>query len=169
MIKYDPAALLKKIAPERKIKKLLSKKLSLKRAALSFLDEVDFISKKSVKDVALKVIKNYKERRARAVVESGFERGAGAEFAAEIVDDPKLLINRIQNEIVFQISNEIGDKYQGERYTWLPSSADEPDPEHQLNYGQEFIIGEGEMPGERYGCQCGMEIHVSENQLNLGD
>ena len=52
-------------------------------------------------------------------------------------------------------------EHKGKRYRWLPSGALNPDPEHQLLYGQIFNVGEGDkdgnMPGERYGCQCGIE------------
>jgi hypothetical protein len=62
MIKYDPAQLLRKIAPEKKVTKLVSKNAGLKKSALSFVDDIDFISRKEVTTVALKVLKNYKER-----------------------------------------------------------------------------------------------------------
>lgn len=154
--KYDPAELLKKIAPERKIKKMLTKKLTLKKAALSFVDDIDFIDKKSVSRVALKTVKGYQSRVAEETATK-----------SDLLDDPAQLIQRVQNEIIFQISGEIKDKYDGSQYVWLPSSADEPRPEHQLNYGLTFTIGDGEMPGEDYGCQCGMEILTDDTQLNL--
>ena len=51
--------------------------------------------------------------------------------------------------------------HKGEFYRWLPSNAQNPDPEHQLLYGKIFRVGEGDkegnMPGERYGCRCGIE------------
>ncbi len=156
MITYDPRRLLSKIAPARKIRKLLSQRFSLKRSALSFIDDIDFISKRNVSTVALKTIKGYKERIKK-----------DRDQKQDILDDPKQLIQRVQNEVVLQISEEIRDKYEGEQYEWLPSDADEPDPEHQLNYGKIFTIGDGEMPGERYGCKCGMRILVKETQLNL--
>lgn len=155
-IKYDPSKLLKKIAPESKIKRLLSGRVSLKKTALNFIDAVDFIDRARVTEVALKTIKGYKARlKAETVTKT------------ELLDDPKQLIQRVQNEVVLQISGEIRDRYAGEKYTWLPSSAEEPDPEHQLNYGKVFTIGDGEQPGERYGCQCGMEILVSQTRLDL--
>ncbi len=154
-IKYDPSALLKKIAPERKIKRLLSGRISLKKTALSFLNDVDFIAKGRVAEVALKTIKGYKERIAAGATKS------------EIIDDPKQLIQRVQNEVVLQIGSEIRDQYQGESYIWLPSDAEEPDPEHQLNYGKTFQIGDGEQPGDRIGCRCGMQILVKETKLEL--
>jgi hypothetical protein len=166
-IKYDPSKMLAKLAPPRKVERLLSGRVTLKKTALSFLDDADFIDKKKVADVALKTVKGYQERIAAAQVAAGFEKSAGTEVKNEIVENPKQLIQRVQNEIVFQISKEIKYQYQGEKYRWLPSDADEPDPEHQLNYGKTFVVGEGEMPGERIGCKCGMEILIDETELRL--
>lgn len=148
--------MLKKIAPARKIERLLSSRVSLKRTALSFISDIEFIDRTRVTEVALKTIAGYKER----IKADGDQKG-------EILDDPKQLIQRVQNEVVFQISEQIQYKYRGESYRWLPSSAEEPDPEHQLNYGKTFVIGEGEMPGQRPGCQCGMEILVEGKELDL--
>lgn len=153
---YDPKKMLSKIAPEKKIKKLMSSKASLNRTALSFVDDIEFINKKEVATTALKVIKSYKARIKDETADKD-----------ELRKDPALLINRVQNEVVFQVSQGIKENYSGEFYVWLPSDADEPDPEHQLNYGKKFRIGEGEMPGDRYGCRCGMEILVDEKQLEL--
>ncbi len=156
MIKYEPDKLIAKIAPERKIKKLLKSNITLKKTALSFVDAVDFIDKKDVATTALKVIKNYKDRIKD-----------DPDLEAEILADPKQLIQRVQNEVIFQIASGIKDKYDGESYIWLPSDADEPRPEHQLNYGMEFQIGDGEMPGDEYGCRCGMQILVAGSSLEL--
>lgn len=167
MIVYDPKAMLKKIAPESKLKKLVSKNVSLKKAALSFVDAIDFLDKKAVTRVALETVRGYQERIAKAQVEGGFESAAGDAVEREILADPKQMIQRVQNEVVFQISQGIKKNYEGEQYEWLPSDAEEPDPEHQLNYGKIFTVGEGEMPGERFGCKCGMNILVKQTQLEL--
>lgn len=156
MIKYEPSKLLKKIAPEKKLEKLVSSRLTLKRAALSFASGFDFLDEKSIARVALKTIKGYK-RRAKE----------DPDLKADLVDDPAQLVQRVQNEVVLQIAGEIRDRHAGEFYVWLPSDADEPDPEHQLNYGKKFQIGDGEMPGDRFGCRCGMEILVDESSLEL--
>lgn len=153
---YDPKKLLRRIAPKKKVEKLLSGKVTLKKTALSFIDDIDFLDKKRVSEVALKTIKGYKER---------IKDDKTAK--AEILASPANLINRVQNEVVLQISEGIKEKYDGEFYIWLPSDADEPDPEHQLNYGEKFQIGVGEMPGERYGCRCGMEILSKDTKLEL--
>jgi hypothetical protein len=167
MIEYDPKKILKKIAPERKVKKLLTRKVSLKRTALSFVNDLDFLNKKRITEVALKTVKGYRERIAKEVVESDFDREAGRDLEKEIAKDPKQLVQRVQNEVISQVTSEIADKYAGEKYTWLPSDAEEPDPLHQLNYGKVFTVGDGEMPGERPGCRCGMLIHVEGSDLEL--
>jgi len=155
-IKYDPSKLLKKIAPAKKVEKILNGRMGLNKTALSFVSDIDYINKADVTKVALKTIKGYKKRIK-----------ADRDQRAEIIDNPVQLIQRVQNEVVLQVAEGIKDKYRGEFYVWLPSDADEPDPEHQLNYGKTFKIGEGEMPGDRYGCKCGMEILVPETNLEL--
>lgn len=148
--------MLKKIAPDRKIKKLVGSRATLKKTALSFVNDVEYLDKKSIADVALKTIKAYKKRIKD-----------DPSIKSELVTDPAQLIQRVQNEVVLQISQGIKENYDGEFYVWLPSDADEPDPEHQLNYGKTFQIGDGEMPGDRYGCRCGMEILVKGSRLEL--
>lgn len=131
--------------------------------ALKFLDEVEGIDKAQVVDVALKTIKGYKARIAAADDDA-------KEVKAEILEDPKQLIQRVQNELVFQMHEGIKRNYGGQRARWLPSDADDPRPEHQLNYGKEYIIGEGIdgiEPGDEYGCKCGVEILTDETQLDL--
>jgi hypothetical protein len=155
-VKFEPDKLIAKIAPESKIKKLLKGNITLKKTALSFVDDIDFIDKKDVMLTALKVIKGYKKR---------IKDDPDAED--EIKADPKLLIQRVQNEVVLQIGDAIKEKYKGNTYTWLPSDADEPRPEHQLNYGLDFTIGEGDQPGDEYGCRCGMEIHTDDSSLEI--
>ncbi len=156
MIKYEPDKLLAKIAPEKKIKKLISSNVSLKKTALSFVNDIDFLNKKSIADTALKVIKGYKKRIKD-----------DPDLESAIKKDPAQLIQRVQNEVILQIGDAIKEKYHGEAYIWLPSDADEPRPEHQLNYGVEFQIGDGEMPGDEYGCRCGMQILVDASSLEL--
>ena len=158
---YDPSKLLKKIAPPKKIERLVTSKAGLKKSALSFVSDIDFLNKKSVSEVALKTVKGYQARIKGAGVQGA------REIRNEIVDNPVQLIQRVQNEVLLQVTDRIKQVYNGEKYEWLPSDADEPDPEHQLNYGKIFTIGEGEQPGDRIGCKCGMRILVKEEQLEL--
>lgn len=162
-IRYFPDDLLKKLAPRKRVEKLLSDSLSVNRAALSMLSSAEFIDKKELSSVALKTAKQYKSK-YKDLVEDGASRSDAKESA---LNEKKLLVQRIQNAIVWQVSQEIKSQYQGEKYRWLPSDADEPRADHQLNYGKVFTIGDGEMPGEEPGCRCGMEILVREKNLEL--
>lgn len=164
-ILYDPDKLLRRIMPEGKIKKMLSRRLDPKRAALSFIDNVPFLARKDISKVAVKTLANYRERVDK---EKAINRDDGRELEKELATNPRLLIQRVQNAVVYQVSQEIKETYHGELYEWLPSDAEEPDPEHQLNYGKIFEVGVGEMPGERYGCRCAMRLLVNESELKLG-
>lgn len=156
MIKYYPRETLEEIATKRSIKKLLKTDLSAKKAALNFVDGLEFLDDDAAARVALKTIRSYR----RIVKET-------PEAAAEIAENPARLVHNV----IGHIAEEIKDTYKGERYKWIPSSADEADPEHQLLYGKTLPIDEGDnegnLPGERYGCQCGMEILVDETELDL--
>lgn len=162
---FDPSSMLKKIAPPAKIKRMVSSRMGVKRTALSIVDaaaetEIGLINKKKVLDVAQKVIAGYQKR---------VEDATSTDVRDQILDDPKQLIQRVQNEFVFQAQKKLQTQYKGQRARWLPSSADEPDPEHQRNYGKEYIIGEGidgEEPGDRFGCKCGVEI-LNETSIEL--
>ncbi len=162
-IRFHPSELLRTIAPRKKIERLVTNNLTLNKAALSTLDEASFLSKKTLEKIALKVIKGYRKK-------YGDERKLGAskdEALSEAVNDRKQMVQRVQNASIFEISQEIQDKYNGELYEWLPSDADVPDPLHQLNYGGIFRLGVGEAPGDRYGCRCGMNILVKQKKLEL--
>lgn len=74
------------------------------------------------------------------------------------LNDQALLTQRIENFLVWNKVQEEKASHKGQPYRWLPSDAQNPDPDHQLNYGKIFYEGDGhEMPGERYGCRCGIE------------
>src|SRR5688572_5075062 len=105
-IRYLPDELLKKIAPDKKIERLVTSKATLKQTALSFVDDIDFIDKRALKDVALKTIKGYKKR---------IKEDPSAK--SDILDDPAQLVQRVQNEVVFQVSAGIREEYEGEFYT----------------------------------------------------
>lgn len=155
-IVYDPSELLKQYAPKSKVKKIVSTNLTIKKTALNTVTKASFIDSKAVNEVALKSIKNYKKRAK-----------GNPDLKKSLASDPKQLINNVQNAVLYEIKETIKSKYLGEFYEWLPSDADEPDPEHQLLYGTIRIVGDGEMPGDRYGCKCGMRILTEDEKLNL--
>ena len=152
-IRFLPSEFLEKALPKKKVAKLVTQKLTLNRAAVRALGS-KVLSKKTVEEVALKVIKSYKATYKEKTL-------------VETLNDKALMIARVQNVAVFVVSQEIQSQYKGEFYEWLPSDANEPDPEHQLNYGEKFQLGVGEAPGDRYGCRCGMNILVNETKLEL--
>ena len=162
-ISYRPAKLLQQIAPATKIRRLVTGKLTLNKAVLAVISDADFISKTTILDTALKVIRFYKAKFKDQKAEGLSIKDA----SAEAINEKKLMVSRVENSILYQVSQEIGDTYRGEFYIWTPSTAAEPDEEHMLNYAKKFQIGDGEMPGERYGCQCGMDILVNEDKLSL--
>lgn len=175
MIEYRPKELLRRIAPKSKIENMLKGNVTLKKTALNFIDAaaekgIGVIDKASVADVALRTVRAYQERIAKASVDANFDRSAGTQKKDEILDDPRQLIQRVENEVLSQVSAGIKEQYGDEIAEWLPSDAEEPDPEHSLNYGKLFKISEGingEIPGERYGCKCGMNILVKQTKLEL--
>lgn len=162
-IKYLPSDELKRFAPKKLVDKLVSETLTLNKSVLSMLSRVPFLSKKKLETIAIRVLKKYKEL-FREELKDGASKAEALDAAT---NGNALMVQRVQNAIVFEISKEIKDVYRGERYRWLPSDAEVPDPLHQLNYGKRFTIGKGEMPGDRYGCRCGMEILVDETELDL--
>lgn len=155
-IKFEPEKVVRKVAPKAKIKKLLSPSANIKRQALKFLNAFDSIDNKTILDTALKTVKSYKKRIKKNPDELEL-----------IKKNPKQLIQRVQGAVIFEMSKSLTQKYKGERFRWLPSSANDPRPQHQLRYGQVYIVGEIDMPGEEIGCQCGMEILVEETELEL--
>ncbi len=164
-IVFLPTEFLEKAAPKKLVKKLVNQNLTLNRAALTILSKADILSKKQLTETALKVIKGYRER-------YGDERAAGLSAAsarAEAVNGAKLMVSRVENAVVHEVAEKIKQAYVGERYEWLPSDAEEPDPLHQLKYGKRYTMGVGEMPGDRYGCRCGMRILVPGEELELED
>lgn len=162
-IVYLPSKLLKTMAPAIKAKALVTNRLTVNQVALRSLARTGILKKDTLEDIALNVINQYKDRK-----EVEIDDGATVSEATEIaLNDKALMVQRVQNAAVQQITKKVKVNYGGEDYIWLPSDADEPDPVHQLNYGLRFTVGVGEAPGDRYGCQCGMKILTDEDTLEL--
>lgn len=162
-IRFHPREFAKKLAPKKTIEKLVRGNLTVNRAAATMLQNSGILKKKTLEEVAIKVIRGYKEKYSDL-------RDVGASVAEakdEALNGKKLLVDRVQSAATHEVSKQVKKEYRGEFYTWLPSDADEPDPIHALNYGETFQLGKGEAPGDRYGCQCGMEIQVDETRLSL--
>ncbi len=164
----DPTRMLKKLAPRRAIQRMVSTgghRIAVKKAALRAVSDIGIVTPKDLTDTVLNVVNQYKEKYANLR-----DDGASAGDAlSDSVGDADLLINRVQNLVVFNIQEKVKENYDGEQYEWLPSDADEPRPEHQLLYGEIRTVGVGLMPGEEWGCRCGMRLLVDDTTLNLGE
>lgn len=103
--------------------------------------------------------------------EEALKSAGVADYAEQAVNDQTLLKNRVKNFLVWNKVQEGKEAHNGQFYRWLPSDAEHPDPEHQLLYGKVFRVGKGDkdgnMPGERYGCRCGIEWLDSEKAYDM--
>lgn len=154
-IRVEPRKIGKRLA--KQADKLIKPNLTVNKAALNAIASAGVAGKKGLEEIALSVIKDVK-----AEIK---EEGSTREDALE--ENQRKLVQRVQNGVVQGITKKVKQKYRGEFYTWLPSTAKNPDEKHMKKYGKRFQLGRGEAPGDRYGCQCGLEIHVKESKLTL--
>jgi hypothetical protein len=162
-IRYEPKKILKRLASKKNVERLITDKLTVNKAAVNAIEQSGVIGKKELQFIAMGVVQKYRDK-VEVFQDEGFTK---ADAIDEVLDDKRLLVQRVQNAVVRGITASIKEKYHGYYYTWLKSTANEPDEEHKKKWGKVFQIGKGEAPGERYGCQCGMEIHVDETKLSL--
>lgn len=162
-IRYEPKKILKRLAKKSKVEDLVTEKLTVNRAALNAIEASGIVGKKKLEAVAIKVIRDYREQ-AKELENQGLTK---AESREEVLENKKLLVQRVRLATVAAVTKEVQKQFRGEFYTWLPSSAATPREEHKKKYGKRFQIGKGEMPGDALNCQCGMEIHVKESRLKL--
>lgn len=167
-ITFFPSEFSQLLAPKKLIDKLASKTLTPNKAAVRMLANVADINTADAQETVLKVLKQYKEKTDVIYDGSDLSRQAAREVAT---NDNALLTQRVRNLLTFESTQKVKENYLGTRYVWLPSSANEADPLHQLNYGKTFTLGEGddngEDPGDRYGCQCGMRILTDDEELDI--
>lgn len=168
-INYQPRNVLRRMAPKKKIEKLLTQKLTVNKTALHAITDSGIVGQKQLEKIALKVIKQYKKREKAEIKDGATKKAA----RSDTLDNKKLMIQRVQNATVSEITKAVQDKYVGEFYEWLESTAENPREDHKENYGKIFQIGVGDAngndPGDEIGCMCGMRILVKENRLNLED
>ena len=154
--RFDPQTWLKRVFPKGIEKSgLLNDKLEIKKTYLKALVRATSVSQRQLTQEIYKTVDFYVEKEERLKAQ-----GVKA-FKQEALNGQALLTERIKNFLVYSEVQAQKKAHKGRMYRWLPSSAKEPDPEHQLLYGKVFREGEGDkegyMPGERWGCQCGIE------------
>lgn len=157
-LKYEPKKILRKLKLKAKAEKLVTQNLTVNRAAVKSLTNAGVLPKKQLETVAIKVINAYKKKVKKELKEGSTKKAA----KEDALNDKKQMVARIQSAVLNEQTNTIKKAYRGEYYVWLPSSAANPDELHKKKYGKRFQLGKGEAPGDRYGCQCGMEILVDE-------
>lgn len=163
MINYLPSKILKKVAKKKVVQSLVTEDLTLNKAAVKTLANMNLLTQAKVAEIAIRVINGYKKK-YKELRKDGDDKPTAL---SDALNDKKNMVREIENAALYEISNQIKSSYRGEFYIWLPSDAETPDPEHQLKYGKTFQIGVGEIPGDRYGCHCGMQILVDETRLEL--
>lgn len=88
------------------------------------------------------------------------------DFAANIKNT---MYNTVQFEVMNKLDDETTEKQRKDTIIkWLPSTANEQDPFHALNYGKTMSMQEAldKGLGTRYGCQCGMQIVSSPDEVD---
>ena len=164
--RFDPQTWLKRVFPKGIEKSgLLNDKLEIKKTYLKALVRATAVSQRKLTQEIYKTVDFYAEKEERLK-----SQGVKA-FKQEALNGQALLTERIKNFLVYSEVQAQKKAHKGRMYRWLPSSAKEPDPEHQLLYGKVFHEGEGDkeghMPGERWGCQCGIEWLDDEDLILL--
>lgn len=143
---------------------LTKKNLTLKQNAMQALLISTEVDKKDLSATVAGVVDIY-QKKIDDLTDEGLPKSKASILAK---GKEALLRQRIENLVVYGAVQKIKKDNEGKFYKWLPSGADNPDPQHQLLYGKIFPVGEGDgegnMPAERYGCQCGMEILNSEEK-----
>lgn len=166
MTTFYPDKFKKKVLPKGFFREdLLTKKdFSLKKKAMQALILATDVAQKDLSATVLGVAKIY-QNKVDDLTDEGLPKTKAALLAKH---GEKLLRQRIESLVVFSAVQKIKEDNKGGLYKWLPSGAENPDPQHQLLYGKIFQIGEGDdegnMPGERGGCECGIEILTTEEK-----
>lgn len=160
---FKPESFLKRIFPSGFWNRsLLNKDLDFKQTAKRAILKATSLSGREVDATVDKVIKLYEHKR---------DLIDGTADVEKITNNGALLRQRLENLILYNEIQEQKEEHKGEYYRWLPSSAETPDPEHQLLYGKIFKVGEGDkdgnMPSERYGCRCGMELLTDAEKKDI--
>lgn len=167
--KFYPDRFLKQVMPKSFYTQgLVSKNFSLQKGAISAINRARFATGRPIDKTVYDVLLQYKAKYKDLIAAEDFGKAQAFEAA---VGGENLLRQRIEQAVIFDKIQDLKAQHKGEFYRWMPSSAENPDPQHGLLYGKIFRVGEGDkegnMPGERYGCQCGIEFLNEAEDLIL--
>ncbi len=157
--KFYPDRFLKQVMPKSFYTQgLVSKNFTLQKGAISAINRARLATGRPIDKTVYDVLLQYKAKYKDLIAAEDFGKAQAFEAA---LNGENLLRQRIEQAVVFDKIQDLKAEHKGEFYRWMPSSAENPDPQHGLLYGKIFRVGEGDkegnMPGERYGCQCGIE------------
>lgn len=165
--KFYPDRFLKQVMPKSFYTQgLVSKNFTLQKGAISAINRARLATGRAIDKTVYDVLLQYKAKYKDLIAAEDFGKAQAFEAA---VGGENLLRQRIEQAVIFDKIQDLKAEHKGEYYRWMPSSAENPDPQHGLLYGKIFRVGEGDkegnMPGERYGCQCGIEwLNSGENE-----
>ena len=157
--KFYPDRFLKQVMPKSFYTQgLVSKNFTLQKGAISAINRARLATGRPIDKTVYDVLLQYKAKYKDLIAAEDFGKTQAFEAA---LNGENLLRQRIEQAVIFDKIQDLKVQHKGEFYRWMPSSAENPDPQHGLLYGKIFRVGEGDkegnMPGERYGCQCGIE------------
>lgn len=157
--KFYPDRFLKQVMPKSFYTQgLVSKNFTLQKGAISAINRARLATGRPIDKTVYDVLLQYKAKYKDLIAAEDFGKAQAFEAA---LNGENLLRQRIEQAVIFDKIQDLKAQHKGEYYRWMPSSAENPDPQHGLLYGKIFRVGEGDkdgnMPGERYGCQCGIE------------
>lgn len=134
---------------------MLTRNVDPKQTVIKTIVTATAVTKRELDGTYRRAIKFYDDKMARLE-----DEGIKA-YKRDALHNEELLKARLKQLIVWNEVQVLKKEHKGQYYRWLPSGAKEPRPEHQLLYGKIFKVGEGDshgfMPGEDWGCQCGIE------------
>ncbi len=166
MTRFYPDKYLAQVLPKGFSEKgLLFDNLNPRKMYLRALYRVAGKEGKALQSTVYETIRTYQKK------EEALQAAGVADYAQVAVNNQALLKSRVENFLIWNKVQEEKSAHSGQFYRWLPSDAEHPDPEHQLLYGKIFQVGKGDkdgnMPGERYGCRCGIEWLTDEEAYSL--
>ena len=75
------------------------------------------------------------------------------------------LVKSFENTVITSDLENFQKQNIDKLFRWLPSGAKQPDDRHMQFYGKTYAVAnppDGELPGQRPGCQCGLELLQDE-------
>ncbi len=146
---FDPSSLASKWLPKAAF---ITASLKLSKTAINQVLSCPFVNMKEALLSVRNVLDQYKKKQKELIKEEDLSK---AKAIKEAYNKGKLVEMRMENLITHNAAQEFVDENKGQRFVWLPSSAQNPRHEHIGYYGKVFTVGDiDDFPGLQYGCKC---------------